>query len=774
MNNCERIEEIPPTTSMSWLFGIILRYRIWVIIVSLLIAFGIGSGMEKLEFSSDYRDFFKEDNPKLQAFEALQDKFVRSHNVFLAIEAKDQDIFSPVGLKRLSELTNELWTLPFVMRVDSLTNHQFVEAEMDEIMVWEYRTRPAGTDQLATQFHRTALKEKSLNGFLVTNDPSIAGINLSLSDDATTEQGKVEFMAALEMLLKRGDFENFNFYKSGSIVIDHGFDVAAQADLETLYGIFYLMVLALVFLLTRSLSAVFGVLLTVTMSWLIALGAAAFLGIKLTAISVTTPTVLMTLAVAQSMHVIYSIQKGRSQDIPIIQAVQEALCYNVRPLFLVSLSTTLGFIAVMFSDVPPLQDLGFILAVGTLAVFGLSITFLPAFLSFFSLQAKRYISWTERTSASIGGWVGQHSQELLLIGSFLAIILVIPIGQNEINDNFIEYFDKQNTIRKDSMFINDKLTGVHQIFFEVEANQKFGIFEPSYLSYIESLSSWLREQPEVRYVSSVSDIIKRLHKAAMGDEEQAYDIPDSKDLASQLFLLYEMSLPLNLSPRNLVDINQKSSRITVVLNNISSKKMLDLESRVKQWNNDQESSAMLHAATGPTIMFAAIGQSNSKNVVVTTAIALAFISLILLMALRRIKFALISLIPNLLPAAMAFGIWGLIDGEVGLATSVVILMTFGIVVDDTIYFLTRYKENLNCTYFDETISQTYRQVGVPLFNTSLILTIGFAILAFSNFRLSQGMGILTSLVIFLALLCDLFILPGLIKRFIFQSRKETI
>ena len=768
MNKLETAIELE---RQSGFFEWIINRRIIVILLTVLLTFAVGAGLERLQFSSDYRDFFTADNPKLAAFEALQDKFVRTNNVYIAVESRKGNMFTAGGLELLSQLTTQLWKLPYVIRVDSVTNYQFLTATGDDILINDLMTGGEEIDdQYALRFHQKTLLEKGLNGYLVAESPALTGINISLADAVTTEGGKVEFMQALDALLAELSAEEVKTYLTGSVAIDHGFDIAAQQDVETLYGIVYLLVLVLSWFLTRSVAAVFGVLLVVSFSWLIALGAAGWAGVKLTAISVSAPTVLMTLAVAQSMHILFSIQKKRAQDIEIKAAVQQAMESNILPLFLVSLSTAAGFLAIMTSEVPPLQDLGFILACGAVTVFLLSITFLPSFLSFFSLQAKNHTLNSERSMAGLGYFVSRHVWKFVTIGVLIALGMLAPLSNNVVNDNFVEYFDSENRVRKDSEYINRHLTGIHHIYFELEANEKSGIFTQDYLGHLDDLTNWLKRQPEVRHVTSYTDIIKRLNRASYGDAEEAYRLPDNKNMASQLHLLYEMSLPLGLTTSNFVDINQQSTRLSVVVDNLSSAEMLALENRIVDWHEENGISVNLHPGTGPSLMFADIGQRNAESLIKSTLLALLMVSVILVVALRNIKLSLVSLIPNLIPPVLAFGLWGLYDGEVGLAISIVAVMTFGIIVDDTIYILTRFKQNMHRDTFADTLAHTYRQVGKPIINTTIILTCGFLVLAFSNFRLNQGMGMLTALVIFLALLWDLFVLPGLMKKFVYQDK----
>nr|WP_275442862.1 MMPL family transporter [Pseudoalteromonas sp. OOF1S-7] len=665
-------------------------------------------------------------------------------------------------------------TLSHVLRVDSVTNYQFIRAQGDDILVSDYvqdLEQDLVTPQYLNDFYARAQAEKGLKDFLVGPERSVTGINLSLADDVTTETGKAAFMKALTELLSVYDEQTLQYHLTGSIVIDHGFDVSAQSDVETLYGLVYLTVLLLTWLLTRSIAATVAVLLSVTMSWFIALGIAGLSGLKLTAISVSAPTVLMTLAVAQSMHILFSVQKRIATGMYQKDAIEQAVRANIWPLFLVTLSTCAGFAAIMSSEVPPLQDLGFMLVVGNVAVFALSVTFLPAFLSLFKLKQVSHAERSEKRLGKLGLHIANRSGRYFVSGLLLSVALVFPITYNELNDNFIEYFDSENKVRVDAEYIDQRLTGVHQVYFEVQSPGKSEIFTPAYLTYIDDFTHWLNDQEIVRHVTSVADVQKKLYQASLGGASQDYRLPENKETATQMHLLYEMSLPYGLSTKNLVDLSRESTRVTVVVDNVSSKEILALEAKAAQWHKSYNSDIKLHPGTGPTIMFADIGQSNAHSLISSTVLAFVFVSIILLIALKSLKMSVLSLLPNLLPAVIAFGIWGLIDGEVGLAVSIVVVMTFGIVVDDTIYFLTHIKKNLNAATFNEVIAKTYQQVGSPIINTTIILVCGFAILAFSSFRLNQGMGMLTAMVIFIALIADLFMLPELIKRFIYKKER---
>lgn len=224
-----------------------------------------------------------------------------------------------------------------------------------------------------------------------------------------------------------------------------------------------------------------------------------------------------------------------------------------------------------------------------------------------------------------------------------------------------------------------------------------------------------------------------------------------------------MSLPYGLDLNNQINVDKSATRLTVTLKNLSTNKMLAFEDRAGQWLHDNAPTMMVEGAS-PLIMFSHIGKRNIHSMLIGTTIALVLISLVLLFALRSVKIGFISLIPNLVPAAMGFGMWGLMVGRVGLALSVVASMTLGIVVDDTVHFLSKYLRAKREQGKDATdaVRYAFHTVGTALWVTSLVLAAGFLVLSQSSFEINSSMGLLTAITIMLALAADFFLLPSLL------------
>jgi hypothetical protein len=259
--------------------------------------------------------------------------------------------------------------------------------------------------------------------------------------------------------------------------------------------------------------------------------------------------------------------------------------------------------------------------------------------------------------------------------------------------------------------------------------------------------------------------MKRLNKNMHGDDPAFYRVPEGRELAAQYLLLYEMSLPYGLDLNNQINVDKSATRLNVSLETLSVNEVLAFTDRAEKWLKDNTTGLKAEAG-GPSVMFSHIGRRNIRSMLIGTSVALVLISLILVLALRSLRMGLVSLVPNLVPAAMAFGVWGMLVGEVGLSLSVVMGMTLGIVVDDTVHFLSKYlrARRENGLSSSDSVRYAFRTVGTALWVTSLVLMAGFLILTLSAFKPNSGMGLMTSITIGLALIADFLFLPPLLMK----------
>lgn len=745
----------------------ILKWRYLVILLSLVVVVVIGSGAPNLmPFSSDYRVFFSKDNPQLNAFENLQNTYTKDDNILFVISPKNTNVFTPDTLAAVQAITLEAWQIPHSIRVDSVTNFQHTYAEEDDLIVDDLVIEPESmTKEDLLYAKQVALNEPNLARRLLSDNTAHTGVNVTIQlpgKDEMNENPQAVAYARKMLADAKEKYPEIDFRLAGMSMMNNAFPEASQADGKTLIPIAFGIIIVVLLLLLKGLSGTAATLILVIFSIIIGMGAGGHIGIKLTPPSASAPIIILTIAIAGAVHLLVTMLQEIHRGMSKHDAIVESMRVNFMPIFLTSITTALGFLSLNSSDAPPFGDLGNMSTFGVLGAFVLTVTFLPAIMFILPIKAKHFVAGTGFME-KLGNFVVEKRKTLLITLSIAVLFFIAMIPQNDLNDVFVNYFDESVEFRRDTDFTTQNLTGTYTISYSINSGEKEGVSQPEFLAKVEKFADWYKQQDEALHVSTITDTFKRLNKNMHGDDQAFYKLPDSRELGAQYLLLYEMSLPYGLDLNNQIDVAKQSTKVNVVLKTISSNELLDLELRANNWMKTNIPDLVTDGAS-PSIMFAHIGKRNIISMLGGTTIALLLISLILIVALRSVKYGLISLIPNLFPAGVAFGIWGLAVGEVGLALSVVTAMTLGIVVDDSVHFISKYIRARKEQGLDsqQAVRYAFKNVGVALWVTSVVLIAGFMVLAQSSFELNSGMGLMTSIIIAIALILDLLLLPPLL------------
>ena len=721
--------------------------------------------------------FFSEGNPQLTAFESVQEIYSKSDNVAFILEPKNGDIFTKENLAAVYWLTTESWQVPYSTRVDSISNFQYTIAEEDDLIVEDLVLNP---DNL-TPADMPRLKEIATNDPLLLNKIVSKSGHVSIVNvtnqfpgiDPITEIPEVSAKVREIKTQFEEKFPNINVQLTGMVMMNTTFTETSISDSSTLVPAMFGVVLLIMVLLLRSFSGTFATLVVVFFSIAGTMGAVGWFGFYLTGPSVSAPTMIMTLAVADCIHILtsyyFEMRQGKAKK----EALQESLRVNFKPILLTSITTAIGFMSMNFSDSPPFRDLGNMVAIGVMLAFAFSITVFPALLILLPVKASKVSPESNYgIMEKFAEFVIKKRKILLPTTAVIIVSLASFLPQNKLDDNFVEYFDKTVPFRAATDFMEDNLSGLSSIEVSIDSRVSSGINDPKFLSTVGDFSEWLRAKQVTDHVSTISDVLKRLNKNMHADDPAFYKLPEQRDLSAQYLLLYEMSLPYGLDLNNQLNVDKSSTRVIGTFKNLTSVQQIELEQNMYQWFAKNAPDYQV-SISSPTLMFAHIGQKNIISMLFGTTVALILISLLLAFALRSIRYGVISLLPNLIPASVGFGLWYFIDGQIGLALSVVAGMTLGIVVDDTVHFLTKYKHARDKygKNSEDAVKYAFSSVGRALWITTLVLVAGFMVLAQSTFSLNAHMGLLTAVTIAVALIVDFLFLPPLLM--LLDGEKEV-
>ena len=752
--------------------------RPWIVLlISIILVLSTAYGAKNLIFKGDYKVFFSEGNPQLTAFESVQEIYSKSDNVAFILEPKNGDIFTKENLAAVYWLTTESWQVPYSTRVDSISNFQYTIAEEDDLIVEDLVLNP---DNL-TAADMPRLKEIATNDPLLLNKIVSKSGHVSIVNvtnqfpgiDPITEIPEVSAKVREIKTQFEEKFPNINVQLTGMVMMNTTFTETSISDSSTLVPAMFGVVLLIMVLLLRSFSGTFATLVVVFFSIAGTMGAVGWFGFYLTGPSVSAPTMIMTLAVADCIHILtsyyFEMRQGKAKK----EALQESLRVNFKPILLTSITTAIGFMSMNFSDSPPFRDLGNMVAIGVMLAFAFSITVFPALLILLPVKASKVSPESNYgIMEKFAEFVIKKRKILLPTTAVIIVSLASFLPQNKLDDNFVEYFDKTVPFRAATDFMEDNLSGLSSIEVSIDSRVSSGINDPKFLSTVGDFSEWLRAKQVTDHVSTISDVLKRLNKNMHADDPAFYKLPEQRDLSAQYLLLYEMSLPYGLDLNNQLNVDKSSTRVIGTFKNLTSVQQIELEQNMYQWFAKNAPDYQV-SISSPTLMFAHIGQKNIISMLFGTTVALILISLLLAFALRSIRYGVISLLPNLIPASVGFGLWYFIDGQIGLALSVVAGMTLGIVVDDTVHFLTKYKHARDKygKNSEEAVKYAFSSVGRALWITTLVLVAGFMVLAQSTFSLNADMGLLTAVTIAVALIVDFLFLPPLLM--LLDGEKEV-
>ncbi len=746
----------------------VLGARRLVILVTVLLVAAASSGIALLEFSANYRIFFDDDNPQLLALEALENTYGKNENIVFLIVPEDGNATSETALATAVWLTDRAWQTPFSRRVDSLANFQYTTADGDDLYVRD----------LVDPEELTRAEARARVRAIASSDPRIAGSMLARDGDVSVvnvtvelpEEGLLEAVAEVAEFARsvaaeaEGRFPGIDLRVVGTVMINQSF-VEASIGSQMIFLPASLLLMALILgVLTRGWAGVVATGVVIVFSILSSLGLGVWAGLPFSPPVSPAPTIVLMIVVANCVHLLVALQQSMRAGTSRHDAIVESIRLNLNPVFLASLTTALGFLSMNFSEVPPYRHLGNFVAFGIVVSFLLSVTFLPALLSLLPIRAPRDRRLRGPTMNRLADFVLRRRTALIWGWSAIVVAALLAIPRNELNDVLVHFFDEGVEFRQDTDFMDRRLSGNTLLEYSLQARTEGSVTDPGFLSEVSKFAEWYRKQPPVRHVSVITDTFRQLNKSMNGDDPEAYRLPESRQLAAQYLLLYELSLPEGLNLNNRIDRSRTATRVTISAETLSSKEVLELNARAEAWLKENARHVAGVNSTGPAALFAYIGQRNIRAMLVGTMVVLLAISAILLIALRSLRLGLISIVPNLVPAVLGFGVWGLTVGQVSLSLSVVVAMTVGIVVDDTVHFLSKYRR-ARLEYgreSEDAVRYAFDTSGRALFTTTIVLVAGFLIFVFSPFVPTAQVGVLTATIIAFALVADLSLLPALL------------
>ncbi|MBK26396.1 MAG: hypothetical protein CME70_20520 [Halobacteriovorax sp.] len=716
-----------------------------------------------LDFSA--RTWFRANDPNITQLDSFEKKFGNDESAVLVMHSKN-GFFDRESLKTLHKVTEAIWQVPDIARVDSLNNQNLTTSIDDDISTEEFIPVERIDDEGFLEERKKAFqKHKVLPGVFLTKDYKSAVIYGRV---VQKPEGEVDFDAIFDGFQKVGrdllEPSGIEYHILGAPSLNVTFKRTSFKDLRTINPILVGLVIIYLIFCFRNFWGVFLPLTVIGTTLIFMTGLIGFLQIKMNSLTFILPGIIIAIAIADSVHLLSTYFDKYAEGEELNASLKAALDKNISPIFLTSISTAIGFFSLTTSDVRPVAEMGLLAGIATIMAFVLSLLYIPSTLILFNvgstkaqrggraikkLTARRYIKFLERWHKSI------LVSFILISGSFTWLAL-----QNEVNSNPYEYFNETNPISIGNQFTLKTFKGVGGPELVIDSGRENGITDPGFLKIVDQFQTWLNERDYINRIISITDIIKEVNQSLHGGQEDMYRIPDSKEMIAQEIFLYTMGLPQGMDLNNRIDLKQRELRLSVLWNVQNSKESLI---RIEEIETKAEELGLKMASTGKPVLFQRMNGYVVETFTTSMGMALVLITLILIVVYRSFKMGLLSLIPNFIPIVLGAGLLTIIKTPVDVGCAIVASVTLGIAVDDTIHFLSHYSKLIReGSPRVEALTEVISGTGVALIVTTMILVSGFGLFMFASLTPNKNFGILSSFVLFMALFCDLVILPCIV------------
>ena len=750
---------------------LIINNRVLFITASLLLVVILGKGVTSVTFNPDMERFFPTDHFATSLSNEIDDTFIRTDNIVIAINAKKDSIFSKRTLSLIENLTEKSWTVPYSIRVDSLTNYSYVRSVGDDLLVEPFIENALSLeDSFIAEREKIVEGEEIIYGSLISKDKKTTVISIVV--DPPNPDANLKLIDTVDFILAYLDEAKTNHPELdirmlGTPYQEYISPKMVLAEMPIVMPSMLILILVSVFFLLRSVFAVIATVLVIFLSLISTFGSVGYIGNPLNQMVITIPILIITLALADCVHLFSIFFQQRIKGYSSKESMLRSLELNLQPLFLTTLTTCIGFLSFNVLDVPPLRDLGNFVSIGIAMAFIFTIFFAAPLFSFFEIKSPKSVNQQVNLSRRIAKFSLRNSKTLLWSVPLVSLLLISLIPLNVLDENPTQMYDEGFTsFSVDTLWLDEMLGVTFPVSFKADSKNG-SVSEPEFLNKVDNFTKWLEAQDEVNHVTSLAHTMKNLNKSMNGDDPKWKKIPDSEELSSQYLFFYEMSLPMGLDLNSSISQDRSSTKISANLDDMSGKEFLEFDKEIRAHLERNNLSEIISPAAGFRVVFSHISSVIVNSLFYGVFFGLFLITLILGLFFRSIPFGILSAFPNVLPIGAAFGIWALYDGQVGFMVAVGMGSTLGIIVDFTVHLLSKYdlaRRELGQTP-EEAVVFAFESVGFALIVMTIVISLGFLVLNLVNFMPLHDFARFSTISFVMALFIDFLLFPNLLVRF---------
>lgn len=734
-----------------------------MIITTLAVSVALVPFVSRVVIDPSMERVIDQDHPDKILLDEVQNDFGSDNTLFILLQGSD--FFSSSSLKAIDRITRLIETIQGVRRVVSLSNVMRIRGSEEGIDVSPLidmdRLDPDFLDEARTY----ALSNSLYHRNLVSTDCRTTSINIFLRSMTDLEYYELEIGNKIEWILET-EARDIKTFIAGVPYMKQTITKFMKQDLFHLTPITFLLVTAILMIAFRSIRGMVLPMLTVSLSLGWTVGLMGLIGEPMTLISSVLPALLMAVGSAYGIHILaehkdQSASGDNSRSISVRTMEKVGL-----PVLLTGLTTIVGFLSLGVSGIPAIRALGFFSAFGIFSAMVVSLTLLPALLTIVgpgrTAQARQASERSRHLLKSLGQFDVRKRWTILAFSMVLIVLGSSGIGHLEVDFDVMSFFKADSFLHEIKRVFHEELAGTAPLFLVIEGDEPDSVKDPRLLARIEDLQAFLNRFDEIDATLSVADYIKLMNRAVEGDDPASERIPTTKrEVAEELLLLAMSDVAEELE--GYVDHDYSTANILLRTDLASSAASREVIFKIDQYLKEHFPPPLKAKVTGTLILFNRTADSLAVAQVKSLAVAIGTIFVMMTFLFRSIRLGLLSMVPNLIPILLFFGIMGWTGVALNLNTSVIACVVLGIAVDDTIHLLSRYrKARKESDDPHRSILTGIEEVGRPLITTTVTLCLGFSVFTFSTFHPVVEFGALSAVTLAICLVADLIPFPALL------------
>jgi len=750
---------------------LLIKYRYLSIGLVLIAVCLLATGLTKLTFNPDLETYFPEGHPAVIRYNEIDDMFIPTDNLIIAVHSNEGTLFNGDSLKVIEELTKKSWTIPYSVRVDSLTNYSYVKSVNDDLIVEPFiEEAEKKSIEFFEKRENLVAGEDIIYKSLISEDKKTSVVSIIVDPPGPNKEDQnselINYILGFIEPIKESN-ENLDIRLLGNPYLDYISPRIVKAEMPVVMPLMLLLIFFIVFLMIRSYVAVLATFVVILMSLIATFGSIGILGSPLNQMVTTIPILIITLALADCIHLFSIYFQNRVKGISSKESMEKSLEMNIQPLFLTTISTCIGFLCLNFIEVAPLRDFGNAVAIGIGFAFIFTIFFIAPIVSFFEVKTASKVTKQTRFSTSVGSFILKNGNKLIFSITSISFLILLCIPMNELDENPTQmYAEGFTSFSSDTLWLDEKLSVTFPVNF-LATNEEGQVSDPDFLEILDKFSVWLEEREQVNHVTSLANNMKNLNKSMHGDDPEWKKIPENADLSAQYLFFYEMSLPMGLDLNSSISQDRKSTKISATLKDMSANEFKEFNNEVLGYLQQNNLENMISEPSSFRVIFTYMVEAIVNSLLYGLFIGILLITLIIGLFFRSYLLPALSIFPNILPIGMGFGLWGLFVGDVGFMVAVGMGSTLGVIIDFTVHFLSKYelarKEFKKSV--EESVIYSFETVGFALIIMTVVLALGFSVLNLVTFIPIQDFAKFSVICFIGGLIINFLFLPNLLMKF---------